>query len=152
MLSLFLATCLSLTASTFAATVHFKLELTWGKGSPDGYDRDMIFINGQHPGPLLNISENDWVEIEVCNLMPFNSTLHAHGMSSATARHHGFVNIAKVYIRLTHLGRMVYRVWAKDQFRRALLLRTNGVPIHMAATFTTHTAVDKSTTGHSAQS
>jgi FtsP/CotA-like multicopper oxidase with cupredoxin domain len=86
MLSLLLVACLSLTTSTFAATIHFKLELTWAKGAPDGYERDMIFINGQHPGPLLDICQNDWVEIEVCNSMPFNSTLHAHGTYFAVPR------------------------------------------------------------------
>jgi FtsP/CotA-like multicopper oxidase with cupredoxin domain len=79
MFSIVIALCLSLPAGVLAATVHFKLELTWGKGAPDGYERDMIFINGQHPGPLLDIYHNDWVEIEVSNLMPFNSTIHAHG-------------------------------------------------------------------------
>jgi FtsP/CotA-like multicopper oxidase with cupredoxin domain len=79
MLFSIMAMCLTLPPSTVAATVHFKLELTWAKGAPDGYERGMIFINGQHPGPLLDICQNDWVEIEVTNLMPFNSSIHAHG-------------------------------------------------------------------------
>jgi FtsP/CotA-like multicopper oxidase with cupredoxin domain len=54
--------------------------MTWGKGAPDGYERDMIYINGQYPGPLLDIRQDDWVEIEVFNLMPFDTTIHAHGM------------------------------------------------------------------------
>jgi FtsP/CotA-like multicopper oxidase with cupredoxin domain len=70
---------LSLTASVLAGMSHFKLELSWGKGAPDGYERDMIFINGQYPGPLLDIQQGDWVEIEVLNSMPFNTTIHAHG-------------------------------------------------------------------------
>jgi FtsP/CotA-like multicopper oxidase with cupredoxin domain len=82
MLFSIMALCLALPPSTVATTVHFKLELTWGKGSPDGFERDMIYINGQHPGPLLDICQNDWVEIEVSNLMPFNSSIHAHGMYS----------------------------------------------------------------------
>jgi FtsP/CotA-like multicopper oxidase with cupredoxin domain len=53
--------------------------LTWAKGAPDGYERDMIFINGQYPGPLLEIQQGDWVEVEVCNQMPFNTTIHYHG-------------------------------------------------------------------------
>jgi FtsP/CotA-like multicopper oxidase with cupredoxin domain len=80
MLSFLIAVFLSLPASTRAGTSHFKLELTWGKGAPDGFVRDMIFINGQFPGPLLEIPQGDWVEIEVRNLMPYNSTIHAHGM------------------------------------------------------------------------
>ncbi|KAJ4371150.1 hypothetical protein N0V83_004366 [Neocucurbitaria cava] len=71
---------LSLVAGTLAGSCNFKLELTWGKGSPDGYERDMIFINGQYPGPLLEIQEDDWVEIEVINHLPFNTSIHYHGI------------------------------------------------------------------------
>jgi FtsP/CotA-like multicopper oxidase with cupredoxin domain len=81
MLSL-LTICLSLAAVAFAGQCHFKLELTWGTGSPDGYTRDMIFVNGEYPGPLLEIQQGDWVEIEVLNSMPFNSSIHYHGKSS----------------------------------------------------------------------
>ncbi|KAF3006914.1 hypothetical protein E8E13_011206 [Curvularia kusanoi] len=73
----FLSLCLLMAV---AAAVEFKLELTWGKGSPDGYERDMIFINGQYPAPLLEIHQNEWVEIEVTNNMPFNSSIHYHGI------------------------------------------------------------------------
>ncbi|KAF1935929.1 hypothetical protein EJ02DRAFT_427971 [Clathrospora elynae] len=40
----------------------------------------MILINGQYPGPLLEIRQGDWVEIEVVNNMPFNTSVHAHGI------------------------------------------------------------------------
>jgi FtsP/CotA-like multicopper oxidase with cupredoxin domain len=66
-------------------TSRFTLELTWETGAPDGYEREMIFINGKYPGPTLEIDQDDWVEIVVINNMPFNSTIHAHGLSS-----HGF--------------------------------------------------------------
>ena len=81
MLSL-LTLCLSLAAVALAGQCHFKLELTWGPGSPDGYTRDMIFVNGQYPGPLLEIQQDDWVEIEVLNSMQLNSTIHYHGRHS----------------------------------------------------------------------
>ncbi|KAH7348022.1 multicopper oxidase-domain-containing protein [Pyrenochaeta sp. MPI-SDFR-AT-0127] len=71
---------LSLAAVTLAGSCHFKLELTWGKGSPDGFERDMIFVNGQYPGPLLEIEQDDWVEIEVVNHLPFNTSIHYHGI------------------------------------------------------------------------
>jgi FtsP/CotA-like multicopper oxidase with cupredoxin domain len=80
MLSL-LTSFLFFAAVTFAGQCHFKLELTFGPGSPDGFDRDMIFINGQFPGPLLEIQQDDWVEIEVLNSMPFDSSIHYHGKS-----------------------------------------------------------------------
>ncbi|KAH7135775.1 putative laccase TilA [Dendryphion nanum] len=64
----------------FAHTSKFTLELTWKVGSPDGFARDMIFINGQFPGPILEINQDDWVEITVVNKLPFNTTIHAHGI------------------------------------------------------------------------
>lgn len=86
MLVFLVTLCLSFPSYTFADTSHFKLVLTWGKGAPDGYERDMIFTNGQYPGPLLDIRQDDWVEIEVVNLMSFNTTIHAHGMQRYFAR------------------------------------------------------------------
>lgn len=44
-------------------TVIFPITLTWERGSPDGFERDMIFINGHYPGPTLNIEEGDNVEV-----------------------------------------------------------------------------------------
>lgn len=44
-------------------TVIFAITLTWQKGAPDGFERDMIFTNGQYPGPTLNIQEGDNVEV-----------------------------------------------------------------------------------------
>jgi FtsP/CotA-like multicopper oxidase with cupredoxin domain len=64
-----------------AAASHYKFELTWGTGAPDGHDRKMIFINGEYPGPLLEAQQGDWVEVEVCNFLPFNTTIHFHGIS-----------------------------------------------------------------------
>jgi FtsP/CotA-like multicopper oxidase with cupredoxin domain len=80
MLSSF-ALWLSLATVSLAGTSRFKLELTWTKGSPDGFERDMIHINGQYPGPTLKIQQGDWVEVEVCNQMPFNTSIHFHGSS-----------------------------------------------------------------------
>jgi FtsP/CotA-like multicopper oxidase with cupredoxin domain len=58
----------------------FDLTLTWEKHAPDGFERDMILINGQFPGPLLEMDEDDYVEVKVHNKMPFNTTVHFHGM------------------------------------------------------------------------
>lgn len=63
-----------------AHTSKFTLELTWKVGSPDGFPREVIFINGQFPGPLLEIQQDNWVEITVINKLPFNTTIHAHGI------------------------------------------------------------------------
>ncbi|KAF2626080.1 multicopper oxidase [Macroventuria anomochaeta] len=85
MLSL-LTLCLSLAAVTFAGQCHFKLELTFGPGFPDGYERNQIFINGQYPGPLLEIQQDDWVEIEVLNSIHQTNTPWADGVPGLTQR------------------------------------------------------------------
>lgn len=60
--------------------VVFPITLTWAKGSPDGFEREMIFMNGQFPGPTLNIQEGDNVEFVVTNKLPYGTTIHFHGI------------------------------------------------------------------------
>lgn len=79
MFSFFVALLLCLTTHALGESCHFTLELTWETGAPDGFEREMIFINGQYPGPLLEIQQGEWVEITVVNKMPFNTTIHSHG-------------------------------------------------------------------------
>lgn len=58
----FLATAIEF-ALIQAAHVHFALELTWHKGSPNGFERDMIFVNDMFPGPPLIMDEGDKVTV-----------------------------------------------------------------------------------------
>ncbi|SPO07734.1 related to laccase precursor [Cephalotrichum gorgonifer] len=58
----------------------FELTLEWKKHAPDGFERDMILVNGQFPGPLLEITEGDDVEVLVHNKLPYNTTIHYHGI------------------------------------------------------------------------
>lgn len=60
-------------------TKKFELTVTWEKGAPDGFERELFKINGQFPGPKLEINEGDAVEILVKNRSPFNTSLHYHG-------------------------------------------------------------------------
>jgi FtsP/CotA-like multicopper oxidase with cupredoxin domain len=57
----------------------FDLTLTWQKAAPDGVSRDMLLVNGQYPGPLLEINQGEEVWILVHNLSPYNTTMHYHG-------------------------------------------------------------------------
>lgn len=81
----YFALWLSFTTYALASTCHFTLELTWKIGSPDGFEREMILINDQFPGPLLEVQQDEWVEVTVINKMPFNTTIHYHGMSSSVS-------------------------------------------------------------------
>ncbi|KAJ5795216.1 Multicopper oxidase type 2 [Penicillium paradoxum] len=64
----------------WAKHVNFELDLTWQKGAPDGNMREMILMNDQFPGPELRIDQGDNVEFVVHNNMPFNTTIHFHGI------------------------------------------------------------------------
>jgi hypothetical protein len=44
--------------------VVFPLTLTWEKGAPDGFERYQIYMNGEFPGPKLELNEGD--DVEVC--------------------------------------------------------------------------------------
>ncbi|KAK7413172.1 hypothetical protein QQX98_007951 [Neonectria punicea] len=58
----------------------FDLTLTWEAYAPDGFKRDVILVNGQFPGPLLELTEGDDVLVNVHNEMPFDTTIHFHGI------------------------------------------------------------------------
>jgi FtsP/CotA-like multicopper oxidase with cupredoxin domain len=70
----------------FAKCGHskFELVLTWETASPDGTPRKVIHANGQYPAPTMEIDEGDKVEVTVFNKMPFNTTLHFHGIHQDT--------------------------------------------------------------------
>ncbi|EFQ96764.1 laccase-1 [Nannizzia gypsea CBS 118893] len=63
-----------------AKVVREELTLTWGLGAPNGQPREMIFMNGQFPGPTFVWDEDDDVEVLIHNKMPFNTTIHWHGL------------------------------------------------------------------------
>ncbi|KAJ5575634.1 Multicopper oxidase type 2 [Penicillium sp. DV-2018c] len=64
----------------WAKHVNFDLNLTWQMGAPDGNMRPMIFMNEQFPGPELRLDQGDDVEFVVHNNMPYNTTVHFHGI------------------------------------------------------------------------
>ncbi|KAJ5949009.1 Multicopper oxidase type 2 [Penicillium verhagenii] len=69
-----------LTQLALAKLVHFDLDLTWKQGAPDGNVREMVYINGQFPGPELRLDQGDDVEVVVHNNLPYNTTIHFHGI------------------------------------------------------------------------
>ncbi|KAH6686973.1 multicopper oxidase [Plectosphaerella plurivora] len=80
---LILPTVLGLLAWSVAAEKHakvFNLTLTWETVAPNGVEREMIHVNGQFPGPTLELFEGDDVEVNVLNKLPFNTSVHYHGI------------------------------------------------------------------------
>lgn len=58
---------------------EFNFTLTWEKHAPDGFSRQMFLINGQSPGPTIEVDQDDWVVVRVKNHSPQNTTVHFHG-------------------------------------------------------------------------
>ena len=63
------------------STVQFELDLTYGPVAPDGYQRNGILMNGQFPGPVLELNQGDDVEFLVHNHLPFHEAIHFHGIA-----------------------------------------------------------------------
>ncbi|KAF2149697.1 multicopper oxidase [Myriangium duriaei CBS 260.36] len=79
MLRLIIILC-SVAYVAWTAEVRTNLTLTWEPGNPNGNQRELIKINGEMPGPELRFDEGDQVEVLVQNDMPFNTTVHWHGL------------------------------------------------------------------------
>ncbi|KAK2616916.1 Glc7p regulatory subunit [Conoideocrella luteorostrata] len=71
---------LSSLSAVSGALVKHDWVITWESGAPNGQERDMILINGNFPGPALLCDEDDDIEITVHNRMPFNTSVHWHGL------------------------------------------------------------------------
>jgi hypothetical protein len=46
-----------------AKEVFYMIDLTWEHGSPDGFSREMILVNGTSPGPALIVDQGDQVKV-----------------------------------------------------------------------------------------
>lgn len=58
---------------------EFEFVLTWKQHAPDGFSRYMFLVNGQSPGPAIEVDQDDWVVVRVKNESPQNVTVHFHG-------------------------------------------------------------------------
>ncbi|KAG6366543.1 hypothetical protein INS49_000720 [Diaporthe citri] len=62
------------------STRHFDFTVTWAQNAPDGVERNMFMVNGQFPGPKLELIQGDNVVVKLRNSSPFNTTIHYHGI------------------------------------------------------------------------
>ncbi|QRV98945.1 Multicopper oxidase [Ceratobasidium sp. AG-Ba] len=62
------------------ATRTYNWVVATATGSPDGYYRPMLVVNGQYPGPMIEANEGDTVIVNVQNDMSVGTTIHWHGM------------------------------------------------------------------------
>ncbi|KAJ9161588.1 Multicopper like protein [Coniochaeta hoffmannii] len=64
-----------------STTRYYNLVISEGQGWPDGVVRDMLFINGKFPGPLIEVNRGDRLVVNVTNNLSKNSTtIHWHGL------------------------------------------------------------------------
>lgn len=65
---------------TYTSTKRYYFDLQYAGGAPDGYNRRMMTINGQFPGPLIEAYQGDTLEITVNNQLDIPQAIHWHGM------------------------------------------------------------------------
>ncbi|KAI9600806.1 hypothetical protein H4Q26_000599 [Puccinia striiformis f. sp. tritici PST-130] len=65
-------------------TRRYNLTVTETKAALDGFLRQVMAINGQIPGPLIEANEGDRLEITVINKMNIELTMHWHGLYQAS--------------------------------------------------------------------
>ncbi|MCJ1390149.1 hypothetical protein MMC18_003007 [Xylographa bjoerkii] len=99
---------------SFGRLVQFKLDLTWETHAPDGNERQMVLMNGQFPGPQLNLNYGDNVEVVVYNNLPDEATVHFHGIEQVgTPWSDGVPGVSQRPIQPN--GTFVYR-WTATQY------------------------------------
>lgn len=59
---------------------EFNWTLTEIEHNPDGVYRTMLVINGQFPGPLIEVNEGDTIRVNVQNSMSNATAIHWHGL------------------------------------------------------------------------
>ncbi|ORY59529.1 Cupredoxin [Pseudomassariella vexata] len=59
---------------------HYDWTVSKAKAAPDGVSIDMLLINGQFPGPIIEANWGDWIEVTVHNNISDEGTaFHWHG-------------------------------------------------------------------------
>lgn len=73
------------------STRYFDFTVTWAQNAPDGVKRNMFMVNGQFPGPKMELVQGDSVVVKLRNSSPFNATIHYHGayLSPVSQRNRG---------------------------------------------------------------
>jgi FtsP/CotA-like multicopper oxidase with cupredoxin domain len=62
------------------ARKEFDLTITWDKKTPADLERPLFLVNGQSPGPTLEIDQGDRVVVRVQNNSPSKTSIHFHGI------------------------------------------------------------------------
>ncbi|KAL8286672.1 hypothetical protein RQP46_004200 [Phenoliferia psychrophenolica] len=49
-------------------------------GAPDGFEKSMLVVNGQYPGPLIEANQGDTIVVKVQNNLVNGTSIHWHGI------------------------------------------------------------------------
>ncbi|KAH7921246.1 multi-copper oxidase [Leucogyrophana mollusca] len=60
-------------------TRYYEWVVEESTGSPDGFERPMLVVNNQFPGPLIEVNSGDQLVVNVFNKMSNGTTIHWHG-------------------------------------------------------------------------
>ncbi|KAI1263856.1 multicopper oxidase [Xylariaceae sp. FL1019] len=70
-------------APTTGITRHYDFNISRGLIAPDGYEKHVILVNGQFPGPMIQANWGDYIEVNVHNNIvdepPEGTAMHWHG-------------------------------------------------------------------------
>ncbi|GJN78491.1 hypothetical protein PLIIFM63780_001985 [Purpureocillium lilacinum] len=61
-------------------TREYNIRLSWEQNDLAGVPRKMMLVNGQSPGPVMELDQDDWVVVNLINDTPFNTSIHFHGI------------------------------------------------------------------------
>ncbi|RYP71468.1 hypothetical protein DL771_004835 [Monosporascus sp. 5C6A] len=65
-----------------SAVREYVFNISQALAAPDGFQKPMILVNGQSPGPLIEANAGDTVRVHVNNLMAnWSTTIHWHGIN-----------------------------------------------------------------------
>lgn len=71
----------ALAARQSSECIRFEVDLTWAEDNSVGTPKQTILVNGTSPGPTLFMAVGDTVEFVVNNYLPWNTTIHFHGIT-----------------------------------------------------------------------
>ena len=64
-------------------TRTYEFNISRGVIAPDGYQKSVLLVNEQFPGPLVEANWGDWIEVKVNNYItddpPEGTAIHWHG-------------------------------------------------------------------------
>ncbi|KAK7914521.1 laccase-1 [Apiospora marii] len=67
---------------TTGVTRHYEFNITRDVIAPDGYQKSVLLVNGQFPGPLVEANWGDYIEVKVNNQITGDeegTSMHWHG-------------------------------------------------------------------------